>query len=269
MNNNAGPEPLARPGPLTDLGRSIGVKTKSIPAGLPAGLVGEVSALMVRHGYPEPDAADLFKALHTFLYADRAPAVDEPRCPDPECGEPLALIESGAVGHCGRSCAGEQDLADEPRRENSPAGRDAEYATQSVGALAAVATTGPPADPLPAVDVEAAVRRTLRWQLVAGAIATAAVAPPREVRISDDGWSVELRVSDEAQVRAWGDVLGIADTLAARIYTPRRGVVQREVSVRQAHPWQVVVSYVEDVAAPRLGDRALAAAVFRTAGDRS
>ncbi len=30
---------------------------------------------------------------------------DEARCPDPECGEPLALIAAGAVGHCGRTCA--------------------------------------------------------------------------------------------------------------------------------------------------------------------
>jgi hypothetical protein len=29
---------------------------------------------------------------------------DEKHCPDPECGEPLADIASGAVGHCGRSC---------------------------------------------------------------------------------------------------------------------------------------------------------------------
>jgi hypothetical protein len=28
----------------------------------------------------------------------------EPRCPEPECGEPLALIEAGLVGHCGRGC---------------------------------------------------------------------------------------------------------------------------------------------------------------------
>lgn len=35
----------------------------------------------------------------------RVPApAEEPRCPDPECGEPLAEIASGAVGHCGRTC---------------------------------------------------------------------------------------------------------------------------------------------------------------------
>lgn len=42
------------------------------------------------------------------------PVSDGPRCPDPECGEPLADIASGAVGHCGRSCApvsGEQPTA--------------------------------------------------------------------------------------------------------------------------------------------------------------
>jgi hypothetical protein len=38
--------------------------------------------------------------------------VDEPRCPDPECGEPLALIASGAVGHCGRVCGTERTDAD-------------------------------------------------------------------------------------------------------------------------------------------------------------
>lgn len=32
------------------------------------------------------------------------------RCPDPECGEPLRLIEAGLVGHCGRTCGPE--LAD-------------------------------------------------------------------------------------------------------------------------------------------------------------
>lgn len=44
------------------------------------------------------------------------PVVDgELRCPDPECGEPLALLLIGAVGHCGQRCANMVDPISDAR----------------------------------------------------------------------------------------------------------------------------------------------------------
>jgi hypothetical protein len=47
------------------------------------------------------DIAWLLDQLQEAL--NRLPGIDA-RCSEPDCGEPLRLIEIGAVGHCGEKC---------------------------------------------------------------------------------------------------------------------------------------------------------------------
>lgn len=67
----------------------------------------------------EPVAEDMSRVRAVAEHGE-----DEPRCPDPECEEPLALIASGAVGHCGRSCA---PLDEETARVEEDAAELASY----------------------------------------------------------------------------------------------------------------------------------------------
>jgi hypothetical protein len=100
-------------------------------------------------------------------------------------------------------------------------------------------------------DREAAAgRRVKRWADLAGGLVIGGCPPPLSATVSEDGWRIQLTVADEAAVRAWGRHLGIEDSLMTRVYSPRRGVVERAVMVSRTHPWAVEVSATATVEQP-------------------
>lgn len=125
------------------------------------------------------------------------------------------------------------ELADLGRRvavEPAPAGPTGDGDADLRAAAAAVV-----------LDMDVSDRRLERWDMVLTAIAAGA-PPPDEVRVAEDGWSVDVRVTDEAAVRAFGAAVGLdAGLLAVRVYAPRRGAVVREALLAQIHPFGVRV----------------------------
>lgn len=107
----------------------------------------------------------------------------------------------------------------------------------------------------PATPAADAGRRAMRWQQVADAIAAGLAAPPSEVRISVDGWSLTLQVETPEQVRAWAAALAVGEP-EVRVFKQPRGAVVRETYAAIGHPFAVRVACVEALSAPPV--RALA-----------
>jgi len=180
--------------------------TKSMRHGeLPAALLEEISTVLLRHGYEVSSPAEFAAALAAVVRLQKV----EPESPTPQedvnpvCGHPL-----GQKCHMCGVCLDCQ------------------------GCYCDELSAGPDTPTL----AEIADRRAERWQLVADAVAAGAPLP-NEVRIAEDGWSVHVRVADEAAVNAFGAAAGLdVGQLATRVYSPKRGTVVRETSLERVHP---------------------------------
>jgi hypothetical protein len=149
-------------------------------------------------------------------------------------------------GYCGICCGlwqtdAERDAAHAGTLQppEPAAGLDPSWTEEDEAAYAAAAVVEEPA--APAVDAE---RRAMRWQQVAEAVAAGLAEPPREVRISVDGWSLTLVVETPEQVRAWAAALAVGEP-EVRVYKQPRGAVVRETYAAIGHPFAVRVACVE------------------------
>lgn len=86
-------------------------------------------------------------------------------------------------------------------------------------------------------------RRRDLWCRVSDAVSIGAT-PPGEVRISDDGWSMDLVVADQEQVRVWAAQLELGE-LQVRVYSPGKREVVREVFASRSRAYAVRVSCIE------------------------
>jgi hypothetical protein len=192
---------------------------------LPADLLADVAAVLMRHGYALASSRPMAEVLAELLVpigevrVDQVLTAEDVAVADgtvvqpaaninPLCGHPL-----GQQCHMCGVCLDCQDC----------------YCDEL--------SAGPTLREL----AEIKDRRIDRWQLVAAAAAKTGTAPA-EVAISDDGWSLSVRVASESQVVAFGEAFGLdSGQLQVRVYSPSRGTVVRETSLAQVHPFAVRV----------------------------
>jgi hypothetical protein len=98
----------------------------------------------------------------------------------------------------------------------------------------------------------AAARMSERWSAIAAGLAAGCPAP-LSANVSEDGWRLQISVAAEADVMVWGRHLGVLDTWAARVHSPRRGTAVRTTTVSRTHPWQVEVVHTAAVTWPPAG----------------